>query len=409
MLTETHSTRSTPPGPPVNLIIGDNLPVMEELTADSVDVVYVDPPYNTGNRHFTYNDTRNGKAVWGAEWAGKHGEWLGFMKPRLEAARTLMKDTGVILVSIDNSEHAYLKVLMDHVFGEQNFIANIIWEGSAPSTSHHVRGGVDYILIYGKNRKKTPPFQETKPYAHQMLTLCEKAWTKHGDGETVQAVLREFIKTKPDMLAGLKLYRHVDSQGRVFADGSLVNGLYRPNLIYPVTDPATGVTYEAPPKGWIVSEAKMDEYLQDDRLVFWGTRPRRKLLLSEHYTQNPSPVFNSSRKIGTNELTRVIGKNMFTHPKDPNVLKKWIDIVSYGNKEAHVLDFFAGSGMTGKAVMSLNADDNGNRKVTLITLDENSIPENVTVPHLQNLITGEYEDGTRNTPYPGSLTVSFHS
>ena len=145
-----HAQSTSAKDKPSHVVIkGENFHVLQALTfthENSVDCIYIDPPYNTGG-DFTYNDQRVSK-----EDLFRHSKWLSFMNKRLQLAKRLLKDTGVIIVAIDDNEHAHLRLLMDQIFGEQNFISNVVWQGGVKGNARFSGGGVDYMLIYGKNQ-----------------------------------------------------------------------------------------------------------------------------------------------------------------------------------------------------------------------------------------------------------------
>lgn len=407
------------------IIEGENLSALIALYPEyqgKVDLIYIDPPYNTGNDDFIYEDTRIHKSTKeelltlspnihgqehtvGKDDPFKHSKWLSFMERRLFLAHELLNDTGVIIVAIGDDEHHRLRLLLDQVFNEHNFIANIVWQGSPSSLAKYTTGGVDYMLIYGKNKNLVPKFKDKKEFSDEMLTLV-RTKLQSGTIENAQLALRKFIADAKGKIApGLALYNRVDSKGRIYADSGLANSAYRPNLKYPIIDPATGKIFETPDNGWKVKESVMRSLISDD-LVLFGNRkyPRRKLLLSEHMDALPHPVFKKDRSGGSKILEKMIGNRDFSFPKDPDVLKRWIGMIM--PKDGIALDFFAGSGTTGHAITMLNDEDNGSRSCILVTNNEGGIARNITQKRMQAALTGKWADGKNHVPLPGGLSYS---
>lgn len=402
------------------LINGDNYHALTALLAThkgKVDVIYIDPPYNTGSKDFIYNDNYLDKRD-----SYRHSKWLSFMEARLRLARELLSETGVIFISIDDNEHARLKLLMDEIFGVKNFITNIVWQGSPSSLARFTSGGVDYILAYAKDIKVTPRWRRKKPYAQEMVELVEKQLQKKASPEQAAVVLRAYIaKNKTRMDIGLRGYNKVDKDGRIYTDCDLVNSLPRPNLKYPLTDPETGEVYEPPQNGWKVGREMMEELLDADCVLFEGRKfPRRKLLLTEHMNALPMQSFKAERSKGSSLLNKILGKGKFDFPKNMDVIKEWIATAN-SNPDAVILDFFAGSGTTGHAVLELNHEDGGHRQCILITdggktetAGESSknagkdgsinIAEEVMYERLQRVATGKgWADGKEHEPLGGNL------
>lgn len=401
------------------LINGDNYQALTALIPEykgMVDVIYIDPPYNTGNRDFIYNDK-----IVDRKDAYQHSHWLSFMHHRLELASELLSETGVILVAIDDNEQARLKLLMDGIFGERNFIANIVWQGTPSSLARFTSGGVDYMLAYAKNIKKANKWKRKKPYAEEMLALVRKTMqTSTADEATT--VLRNFIKkNKGNMDAGLTSYNRVDERGRIYANADLSNTLYRPNLKYPITDPATGDVYQPSENGWKLSQETMQKLIDDELVLFEGRKyPRKKLLLTEYMYALPPQSFKAERSKGSTTIKNILGKNAFSFPKSVEVIKEWISSVN-SNPDAIILDFFAGSGTTAHAVLELNHEDGGNRQCILVTdggkaeLSGESaknirgravhIAEEIAYERVKRIITGEnWADGKTHEPLGGNLT-----
>lgn len=390
-----------------NIVIeGDNLEVLRLLRrgyTGKVDVIYIDPPYNTGS-DFVYDDSRMSTiAEYEAEagqrdedgvlqagegtdraqdkraGASKHAKWLSMMYPRLLVAHHLLAETGVIIVAIDDTEHARLKLLMDKVFGAENFIANVIWQGVKKNDSRYVSDSHDYMLIFAKNESHLTSLETRwrarKDGVDEVLEVAGRFWVQ-SDGDPTRAteLLKAwYSKQRGRFSAAITNYNRIDDQGRVFYAGDLASPNPRENLRYDLMHPATGVPVRRHENGWRYSRETMDEWIADGRIVFGAdhtTLPYFKRYLEEQLNEVVLSVFEQPRRTASQSLERLLGSDAFPFPKDTGVLARWIDLVTRSSTNALVLDFFAGSGSTGHAVMDLNAADGGNRRYILVQLDE---------------------------------------
>lgn len=345
-----------PEAPNHILIEGDNLEALTALTythAGKIDVIYIDPPYNTGNKDFVYNDS-----FVDSEDSFRHSKWLSFMSKRLKLAKGLLSDKGVIFISIDDNEQAQLKLLCDEVFGGNNFIADVIWQHSIQPKGylgsfslHH-----NYTLVY----RKTESF-----------------------------VLGNLERTEEDN----KAYKNPDNDPRGrWRSGDVRNALYRPNLIFDIKTPS-GKIIHAPEKGWRWSKETIKEKMQTGEIVFNKdeTNIIRKIYLDTVEGRCPETIWFGKEVGTTREANADLkdlfnGKSPFDTPKPIRLLNR-IMIVG-GNKNSTILDFFAGSGTTLHATMQLNAEDGGHRKCILVTNNENNICEEVTYERNKRVING---------------------
>ncbi|MFD7308555.1 site-specific DNA-methyltransferase [Promicromonospora sp. NPDC059942] len=393
-----------------NIVIeGDNLEVLRNLRrgyTNKVDVIYIDPPYNTGN-DFVYDDSRmsslaeyeadaglrdeDGVTERGGEssraedrrsGASRHAKWLSMMYPRLITAHSLLKETGVIIVAIDDTEHARLKLLMDRVLGAENFIANITWQGGRKNDSRFVSVSHDYMLIYAKDqgllRSRDIRWRERKPGVDEALQAAKEIWSKHqGDPTKAQKEWREWMrsfKASGIPTDAVTRFTTLDQDGRpIRTDGSTISPNPRPNLRYPLTHPITGAEISPPANGWRYSREEMQRRI-DAGLINFGTDeskvPSAKTFLDQMDSHVAESVFERDRNAAGLALRDLLGSDVFNFPKDSSVIADWIGLASANNPNALVLDFFAGSGSTGHAVMDLNAADGGRRRFILVQLDE---------------------------------------
>lgn len=366
---------------PVTILIeADNLAALFALHLtyeEKVDIIYIDPPYNTGNSGFSYNDARRGRG----RNMERHSPWLSFMEKRLWLARRLLSDEGVIFVSIDDNEQAYLKILMDDVFGEENFVGDFIRK--TRTSSNDSRTGVNIqhenCLVYMKKRGSL------------VLRGAEKDLSKYKN---------------PDN----------DPNGNWASDNpTAASG--SENAIFPVVNPYTGKV-DYPPKGsyWRFSKNTIDKHVESGRIVFKKThKPNERGFIWKRYANNlksqhhmvntldfATNDYNNSQ--GTKKLRSILDED-FTAPKPVSFVKALVK--SYSKPNAVVLDFFAGSGTTAHAVAELNKEDGGSRETILITNgNENgrNIAEDIAAERLKRVFTGEnWADGKTHDPLPSNL------
>lgn len=356
----------------------------------TVDLCYIDPPYNTGNvqtNGFTYHDS----------FAGSEN-WLQFMKERLQPTRDLLKDTGVIAVSIDDSEVHHLRVLMDEVFGRNNFVAQIIVDGgNLKNNARFISTTHDYILVYAKSLHKLRTsgikWRKHRQGVDRLFKHVTKLRKQHGDDyNTMTQEVKTWLKTAP-VPKRVKVFYNVDSKGLyTYADLSAPGNGQRYDVLHPVT----GKPCTVPSRGWGLSEQKMQALLQDDMIIFGKdetAQPLKKLYLTDKKDQVQSSMMAYSSRASTHLLQKILGRrSSFNNPKNLNMMMDLIDLIC--PEDGTVLDYFAGSGTTGHAVVELNNKNGSTRKAVLVTNNENNIFTEVTLPRLQNIIP---EHNTRNT------------
>ena len=353
------------------LIEGDNLPALMALQSThqgAVDVIYIDPPYNTGNKDFIYNDS-----FVSDDDGFRHSKWLSFMKPRLTLAKNLLSDEGVIFVSIDDNEQAALKLLVDEIFGEKNMLTSIIWQKkSGGGQAKYAYEGHEYIFAYAKNKNKVESLTEkdTDVGRYPTVEIDGKVWGVNDD----------FLRKKHGKYeAGTERRLHYEDILAVKGERKLQEieqGILSGEYI--LTDSRT-----EPGKHYV---AKL-----------YDLEAKRKLLYSI--------VQRLFTAVGSNELEKVLGRNVFDNPKPIGLIKKIVDLLNRDN--AVVLDFFAGSGTTAHAVAELNKEDGGNRQCILVTHGEEkgkSIAQDITAERMKRVLTGEnWADGKAHDPLPGEL------
>lgn len=408
---------------PHHLVIeGENFHALQTLQythRGRVDLIYIDPPYNTGTGDWIYNDKYIGDAD-----AYRHSKWLSFMHRRLELAKDLLAPAGVIIVAIGDHEHHRLRMLLDRVFGERNFLTNVIWQGGSSALAKHTGGGVDYMLMYAKDREQhvnaLGQWRVPKEGTEEVLDVVATLWRRSG-GDTVMATaeLRAWWRAnKRRFDTSVSVYDRVDETGRAFFAGDLANGMDRPNLKYDIPHPVTSRPVKRPENGWRHEPERMNANIAAGLVLFGPdetTIPTLKRYLDDYVTQVPSQSFYKDRRASTAHLESVLGSKTFPNPKDVPVLSRWFHTVA--PRDAVILDFFAGSGSTAEAVMRLNAQDGGSRRSITVTNNELAIkaasklrkggvapgdPEweaqgvyrKVTRPRIETVTTGIRPDGS---------------
>jgi len=352
---------------PVNLLIqGDNyhsLAVLNFTHQEAVDLIYIDPPYNTGNDDFIYNDKIKSDYVKRDD-PFRHSKWLAFMEKRLKLAKNLLKKSGTIFISIDDNEFAQLKLLCDEIFDERNFIIDVIWNSRKSVSS-------DAIVSLNHNH--------TLLYAKDIDVLREAA----RKSSKFKLPAKEDKFSNPDK----------DARGPWTADPFEAAGI-RKNLSYPIKNPNTGEIFH-PVKGrhWAVLEEVYLKLLKDNKIIFGKNgkgKPARKRFLSEAMEKGltPKSIWDDvgTTTNGTQELEEILGEKKFNNPKPVSLVRRILELST--DKEGIVLDFMAGSGTTGHAVLELNKDDGGKRQFIICTNNENNICTEVCYPRLKNVIGG---------------------
>jgi adenine-specific DNA-methyltransferase len=430
------------------IIDGDNLAVMASLLTEfrggptrGFDVIYMDPPYNTGEDVFSYNDNyslsrseiralrrTNGRAeaLVSLDDPSRHTKWINHIAPRLWAAKKLMKSTGVIIVSIDEHELPRLWMLMEEIFGERNRIATLIWERSRKNDAAYISEGHEYMLLWARSKADLDArraqmgqqdawaqvngrWRKKKEGADQILTAYEEAKSMYGsDVASIQKALDEFFAGLPKEHPVRAIrFRKVDAKGVYNDDGNL-NWPGGGGPRYDVPHPVTGKPVKQPKSGWRYQEPEMQRLIAEGRIAFKATHrgvPRFISYLHELESEVQTSVISRSGQRSVELLEAVLGKGVFKNPKDPEILADLINLVTWRDKEAVILDPYAGSGTTGHAVLSMNAEDEGNRRFVLIeggdaragsSVARDNFTARVTAERLRRIITGEWADGSRH-------------
>lgn len=363
------------------LIEGDNLEALTALSythAGKIDVIYIDPPYNTGNKDFVYNDSFVDK-----ENGYRHSMWLSFMNKRLKIAKNLLADKGVIFISIDDNEQAPLKLLCDEIFGERNFVAKFDWrKKTGANDAKDIAVITESILLYSNSK---------------VLAVEREIWNRDEGSRNMKRFKfsDEFVETR----------------GKYYLDTLDRGGLqYSDSMNYGIEAPDGGMIYpngrsEFVNDGWIWKwgKDKVKWGLENKFLEFVKSKKSSgsKYTIKYKVYENVDNEGNIRKKVGraftnfilepinqqgNSELMALFGEVPFSNPKPLGLLQYLLNTIVI--KDVTILDFFAGSGTTLHATMQLNAEDGGHRRCILATNNENGICENVTYERNRRVILG---------------------
>lgn len=391
------------------LLEGDNLhslKLLEKTHKGKIDVIYIDPPYNTGGKDFIYDDT-----YVNSEDLFRHSKWISFMDERLRYASKLLKREGVIFISIDDNELYQLKILCDEVFGAENFIANLIWAAGRKNDSKYVSISHEYILCYAKSlsllKENKVVWKERKQGIEDIYREAEYLKKTYGsDYEKMSLELKVWYKNLPanHPARNHSHYNCIDETGIYFPSDISWPGGGGPK--YEVLHPVTGKPVKVPNRGWVYPTKERMEEMISQNLVHFGkdesSVPCKKTYLASNETSTPYSVFYKDGRAATKRLRSLMGEVAFQNPKDVDILSSIFEFSS--NNDSIILDFFAGSGSTAQAVMELNRKDGGNRQFILCTNNENNICENVTYQRVKTVITGIRPD---NSQYSEGLPANL--
>jgi len=376
---------------PVNLLIeGDNyhaLSVLNYTHKGKIDVIYIDPPYNTGSNDFVYNDN-----IVDLDDGFRHSKWLSFMYNRLRLAKYLLKDNGIIFISIDDNEQAHLRVICDTIFGESNFVFQFVIDKTAQGANQSAtfKQTHEYCLLYTKGTQEL--------INSDMDTDTDAKKYKYHDERGLYAVTNSFDSINSPLSAnknrGYTVYYNEKTGAAQIKDeynrkdgtfGDFDQSLLKKGYTPVRPGVRKGIQY---PWNW-VSTRFLSDYKND--LVFMKNKKGELGIYHKNRatgkTKDTTLKRFDTRNFGNQILVDILGEKKFDYPKSLDMMK-WI-ISKHKNTSALVLDFFAGSGTTGHAVLEMNNIDGGSRKFILCTNnDKNNIASEVCYPRVKNVIEG---------------------
>jgi adenine-specific DNA-methyltransferase len=378
-----------------NLYIeGDNLEVLKLLQKSyhkKVKMIYIDPPYNTG-KDFVYKDNfrdniKNYMQITGqvdsegnrlstnSETNGRyHSDWLNMMYPRLKLARNLLRDDGVIAISIDEKEVYNLKKVCDEVFGEENFAGEIIWKNSSKNDQDYISIQHEYILVYVRDKNiNKGNWVEKKEGLKEIYKAFEGFKAKHGnDWETIHKEALVWYKQFPESnpIFSSKHYNWMDDEGVYFPDN--ISGPNHGQYVYDVQHPVTGKICKSPASGWRYPEETLKKRIEQG-LVHFGkdhtTVPNNKTYLKNTEFQSLTSVRYKDGRVASKNLTKLFGENIFTNPKDSDLMFDLFKSFEVSGDDL-VLDFFAGSATIAETVFKLNQFTGTHCKFILVQFPE---------------------------------------
>ncbi|MQY50754.1 site-specific DNA-methyltransferase [Rhodocyclus tenuis] len=379
------------------IIHGDNLEALKSLLPEfegKVNCIYIDPPYNTGNEGWVYNDNVNDPKIkkWLGQVVGKEGEdlsrhdkWLCMMYPRLKMLHRLLADDGVIFVSIDDNEVANLRLLMDEIFGRGNFIAEMIWEGAFKNTASQIGVNHEYVILYAQNKSKiAKEWNIAKDAAEPVLKEVARLKKKHGeDYETASEELAGWFRAnKANECFAHRRFRYIDKRGAYKEDDPTAPGGRKFELINPKNGNVIPLRAN---RGWAFDQATFNQMVDEGRVSFvTETTIMIRRYFHETDTATPQSVFYQPTRSASERLASIIGAGKFEYPKDETIVQKFFEMVAGPNSV--ILDSFAGSGTTAHAVLNLNAQDGGNRRFILCEMMDYA--DTLTAERVRRVING---------------------
>ena len=371
-----------------NLYIeGDNLEVLKLLQTPyyrQVKMIYIDPPYNTGNDFVYEDDFADTLARYkeitsqatksNPESMGRfHTNWLNMMYPRLRLASNLLRDDGVIFISINDRELYNLKKVCDEVFGEENFVGTIIWSNATDNNPTQIAVEHEYLICYAKYKTQTDAVWKTKVSAVKdlLVEVGEKLTKECSDKQLLQEKYTEWYRTHKSQLWPLDRYRFIDFDG-VYTGSQSVHNPGREGYRYDVYHPVTKKACKQPLLGYRFPPSTMDDLLAKDKILFGEDHNKivELKVYAKDFEEKLSSIFELDGRIGTYDLKSFFGeKPIFSNPKPVQLIEKLCSFIT--TTDDIVLDFFSGSGTTAHAVMKLNLFDCKSRRFIGIQLPEN--------------------------------------
>lgn len=369
-----------------NLIIhGDNLEALKALMPfyyGMVKCIYIDPPYNTGNEGWVYNDRVNSPKI--RQWLGKvvgsqsedltrHDKWLCMMYPRLKLLNHLLSDKGVIFISLDNNELHHARLVFDEIFRERNFVGSIIWRNVTDNNPTNIAIEHEYILCYAKSRDFLDRIWKSKLSAAKdaLIDIGNKLIKQHKNLAELQKAYTQWFRDNKQHLGQLDRYKYIDFGG-VYTGSQSVHNPGKEGYRYNVIHPVTGKPTRQPLMGYRFPKPTLDKLLEEGKILFGKDENKiieLKLYALEYVDKLPS-VITMDGRLGIYDLRELIPEEVktFDNPKPVELIKLLLSYCTNGDDI--ILDSFAGSGTTGHAVLELNKEDNGSRKFILVELED---------------------------------------
>lgn len=389
-------------------IEGDNLDALKllrETYLGKVKMIYIDPPYNTGN-DFIYEDDFVEKNEDFSETIGQHDEngnllfdmhrnnetngrfhtdWLNMLYPRLRLAKDFLRDDGVIFISIDENESAPLKMICDEIYGESNFIAQLVWSAGRKNDSKYISVSHEYILCYFRNinfiKEHNITWREKKEGLKDIYLEYDKLKKMYRtDYKNIEKALKKWYKSLPEgsPAKNHSHYNRVDENGIFFPSDISWPGGGGPK--YALLHPETGKPVRIPSRGWLTNKATMEKWIQEGKVNFGKDEtsvPTIKSYLCNHEYEVPYSVFYKDGRAASKRLASLMGEKVFENPKDEEIIQKIIEFCGTSSNDI-IMDFFSGSGTTAHALFLANIHQKSKRKFILVQLPEEIDPKKST-------------------------------
>lgn len=384
-----------------NLVLhGDNLAALKALLPTyqgKVKCIYIDPPYNTGKEGWAYNDKVNSPLM--REWLGRivdrddltrHDKWCCMMMPRLNLLRELLREDGAIFVSVDDNEMHHLRSLMNEVFGESNFVGQIVWHGSTDNNPTNIAVEHEYIVCYAANKTALEGVWNSAEFGPKeaLQQIGAELLEAHPEPVERQREYTRWLKSHKMQLKPLDRYKFIDDAG-VFTGSQSVHNPGREGYRYDVLHPVTGKPCKQPLMGYRFPEATMAQLIAENRVLFGSDESKiieLKVYADEYMAKLGSVIQGIDSRLGANEIREIFPEDprIFKNPKPSTLISELLSFST--DKDAIVLDSFAGSGTTAHAVLTLNRQDGGNRRFILVECEEYA--DSITAERVRRVING---------------------
>lgn len=373
-----------------NLYIeGDNLDVLkllQESYLSKVKMIYIDPPYNTG-KDFVYRDDfrmspdeyeeaagiydeENNRLVQNTESNGRfHSDWCSLLFSRLQLARNLLTNDGVIFISIDDNEYPSLIKMCQEVFGAANYVGTLVLQTATDNNPRQINVEHEYMICFAKEKGALTYWQAESEKAQKIQEKYRELLALHGNKvASIQDDLRKWIKAHSDELDGVTHYDNVDQKG-VFHDGDVANTVFG-GYKYDVIHPITGKVCKVPDKGFRFSETTMKQMISDGDIMFGADettliKPKKRLENAKDVLRS---IIYEDGRTSTKKFEQLMARDIFQNPKSDTIIERLINFIA--QDDDIVMDFFSGSATTAEAVMERNAHRNTNNKFIMVQLQE---------------------------------------
>lgn len=404
--TSTNSTAN-------RIIHGDNLEALKSLLPEfegKVNCIYIDPPYNTGNEGWVYNDNVNDPKIkkWLGQVVGKEGEdlsrhdkWLCMMYPRLKLLHRLLADDGVMFVSLDRNEMAAFKLVIDEVFGAANWVGEIAWRNVTDNNPTNISLEHEYVLCYAKSKPSIEPIWKS-PYLEVKVKLIELGAalaSEFKDLKNLKAAYAKWYREHKSEIWPFQDYKFIDDDG-IYTGSRSVHNPGKEGYRYDVFHPVTKKACKQPLMGYRFPQETMQGLLDKDRILFGEDESKliELKLYVKDYKAKLASVIELDGRTGTNEIKNIFSESNrpFDYPKPSVLLEELLGFVLQPNNI--VLDSFAGSGTTAHAVLKLNSQDGGNRRFILCEMMDYA--ETITAERVRRVMNG-YGEGTKSVTATG--------